>query len=183
MHPYIPHLLADIAAAHRTEIPEEENIAQTIDEEIKEVEEWAENVKPDYTFGYYCGLKSENFPPAEQLTNDEMILIRGAYEKMMFTWNHGIELPDNLPVTFAYKMIVDTLDMATTIVDTGFMNFHFCKSHPPDCVFKEYCPCLKTWSEESGTKMGPTFLARMMAKALLRELGDDDISFRVIEEE
>ena len=35
MHPYIPHLLADITAAHRTDIPEEEATEQTIEEHLE----------------------------------------------------------------------------------------------------------------------------------------------------
>lgn len=105
MHPYIPHLLADIAAAHRKEIPEE-HISQSIEEHFEEVERWISGEDPEHTFGYYCGLSAENFPPAEQLTDEEMILIRQVFEKMMFSWNHGIELPEKLPVAFAYKMIV-----------------------------------------------------------------------------
>lgn len=37
MHPYIPYLLEDIAAAHRPEIPEELS-PKTFEEEMEEVE-------------------------------------------------------------------------------------------------------------------------------------------------
>jgi hypothetical protein len=144
MHPYIPHLLADIAAAHCTEIPEEK-IPQTIEEHFQEIDKWVSGEDPDHTFGYYCGLDSENFPPAEQLTDEEMLLIRKEFEKMMYTWNHGIDLPEKLPVAFAYKMTIDSLDVKTNIVNSGQMSFDFCSGYAPDCVFKEYCPCLEYW--------------------------------------
>ena len=148
MHPYIPHLLADIAAAHRTEIPEEEAAEQTIEEHFEEIEKWVSGEEPERTFGYYCGLNSENFPPAEQLTDEEMKMIRKAFEQMMYSWNQGIDLPESLPVAFAYKMIVDSLDMKTNIVNSGGMSFDFCSGYAPDCIFKEYCPCLEIWNEE-----------------------------------
>ncbi|MEO8960850.1 MAG: hypothetical protein ABI325_03150 [Ginsengibacter sp.] len=84
MHPYIPHLLTDIAAAHRTEIPEE-IFPQTMEDHFEEIDKWVSGEEPDNTFGYYCGLHSENFPPPDQLTDEEIILIRKAFEKMMYT--------------------------------------------------------------------------------------------------
>lgn len=145
MHPYIPHLLADIGAAHRTEIPEEK-FPQTMEDHFEEIDKWVSGEEPEHTFGYYCGLNSENFPPPEQLNDEEMILIRKAFEKMMFTWNQGISLPEKLPVAFAYKMIVDSLDMKTSMVNSGQMSFDFCSGYAPDCAFKEFCPCLEYWN-------------------------------------
>jgi hypothetical protein len=145
MHPYIPHLLSDIAAAHCTEIPEEK-IPQTMEEHFEEIDKWVNGEEPKHTFGYYCGLQSENFPPPEQLTDEEMVLIRNAFEKMMHTWNQGLDLPENLPVAFAYKMIVDSLNMKTDIVNSGQMHFDFCSGYAPECVFKEFCPCLEYWN-------------------------------------
>ena len=147
MYPYIPHLLTDIAAAHRAEIPEEKP-PQTMEEHFEEIDRWVSGEEPEHTFGYYCGLSSENFPPAEQLTDEEMILLRRAFEEMMFTWNQGIDLPEKLPAAFAYKMVVDLLNMKTTIVNSGNMSFDFCTGYAPGCVFKEYCPCLRIWNEE-----------------------------------
>ena len=145
MHPYISHLLADIATAHRTEIPEG-IFRQSMEEHFGEIDKWVSGEEPEHTFGFYCGLNAENFPPAEQLTDEEMILIRKTFEKMMNTWNHGNELPEKLPVAFAYQMIVDSLNMKTTIVNSGGMNFDFCSGYAPDCIFKEYCPCLEHWN-------------------------------------
>lgn len=137
------HLLTDIATAHRTEIPKEK-FPQRIEEEFEEIEKWISREEPEHTFGYYCGLRPENFPPAEQLTDEEMILIRQAFEKMMHTWNQKIDLPKKLPVAFAFRMMVDSLNIKTTIVNSGNMSFDFCAGYAPGCVFKEYCPLLRT---------------------------------------
>ena len=147
MHPYLPYLLTDIAAACREEIPEEEVRPQTIEEHFEEIDRWIAGEEPPHTFGYYCGLNAENFPPAEQLTDDEMVIIRKAFEQMMFTWNHGISLPETLPAAFAYKMIAGSLNMKTNIVNSGNMSLDFCSGYAPDCVFKQYCPCLEIWNE------------------------------------
>lgn len=146
MHPYIPHLIADIKTAHRKEIQEEENIPQSLEEHLEEIEAWVRGDEPEHTFGYHCGLKSEDFPPPEQLTEKEMKLIRNEFERMMYTWNVDIDLPEKLPVDFAYKMIVDTLDTKIMIVTSGSTGFDFCSGNAPDCIFKEFCPCLESWN-------------------------------------
>jgi hypothetical protein len=146
MHPYLPHLLSDITAACRTEIPLVEKRPISFEEEMEEIERWVEGEDPPHTFGYYCGLETIDFPPAEQLTNKEMKQINTAFGQMMFSWNLGIDLPDTLPVPMAYKMTVDTLDMKTGIVNSGMVSFDFCSGYAPDCVFKEHCPCLAIWN-------------------------------------
>jgi hypothetical protein len=154
MHPYIPFLLDDISSAHRTEVSEYEEPEQDIEDYFEEIEKWInEEDEPKHTFGDYCGLNSENFPPAEQLSDDEMILIRKAFERMMYTWNLNVDFPENLPAAFAYKVTVDTLNMKTDIVNSGFVTFDFCSGYAPDCIFKEYCPCLEIWNEESDNDM------------------------------
>lgn len=153
MHPFLPHLLSDIAAAHRTEVADEEATAQTIEEHFEAIDKWVSGEEPEHTFGYYCGLKAEDFPPAEQLTDEEMKIVCKAFERMMYTWNLGIDLPENLPAAFAYKITVDTLSMQTGIVHSGMMNFDFCSGYAPDCVFGGCCPCLKTWNEDADDDM------------------------------
>jgi hypothetical protein len=37
--------------------------------------------------------------------------------------------------------------MKTNIVNSGDMTFDFCTGYAPDCIFKEYCPCLEIWNE------------------------------------
>ncbi|MEO6231277.1 MAG: hypothetical protein ABJB11_20080 [Ferruginibacter sp.] len=154
MHPYLPHLLSDIAAAHRTEIPAEDKPPLSFEEEMEEIENWVEGNGPDHSFGYYCGLEAFNFPPPEQFTEDEIKEVLKAFGKMMFTWNHGISLPELLPLPMAYNLTVDTLNTKTDIVNSGMMTFDFCTGYAPDCMLKEYCPCLEYWNEDINDDMG-----------------------------
>ncbi len=142
MHPYIPHLLEDIAKAHRKDSPQEQESEQSIEEHLEEIERWISE-DPPHTFGHFCGLKVEDFPPAGQLSEEDMAIVRKAFDKMMFSWNLDIDLPDELPMSIAYSMTVDTLNQKTAIVNNGFMTFDYCSGAPEECVFKEYCPCLK----------------------------------------
>ncbi len=147
MHPYLHYLLSDIAAAHRFD-PPEPVYPKTIEEELEDVERWLEGEEPPHTFGYYCGLNSEQFPPPEQLTKKELKLVCKAFRQMMCSWNFDADLPKTLPSDRNYQLLVSTLNMKTDIVNSGFMTFEFCQSYPPDCIFKEYCMCLKFWNTE-----------------------------------
>ena len=143
MHPYLPHLLNDIAAAHRGEIPVEEKRPNSFEEEMMEIEKWVSGEDAEHTFGYYCGLEAADFPPSEQLTDAEKMQVIQAFERMMFSWNHGIDLPKTLPPAIAYTMTIDTLNMKTAIVNSGMMSFDFCSGYAPGCVFKNIARALK----------------------------------------
>lgn len=145
MHPYLPHLLEDITAAHRTEQPEEIPYTKSFEEEMEEIERWAEGEEHEHTFGYYCGLQVENFPPPEQLTTNEIEMINEAFTRMMLTYNLDADFPKALPAAITYSMLVNTLNGKTFIPKDGFVTFDYCSGYAPDCVFKEYCTCLKYW--------------------------------------
>lgn len=145
MHPYIPFLLSDIKAAHRTEIPTEPGRNISFEEEMEDIEKWLEGEEPVDNFGYYCGLEAVNFPPPGQLTKKDMKLVCIAFKEMMYSWNLGIELPKKFPVNLEYSFLVNTLNEKTEIINNGIMSFDFCTGYAPDCVFKEYCMCLKEW--------------------------------------
>ncbi len=147
MHPYVLHLLDDILLAHREEAPCDEGPQMSIEEELHAIEQWLIKGEGEHTFGFYCGLDAAGFPPPEQLTETEMRLVIKAFHIMMFSWNIGIDLPNELPVNIAYAMTVDTLNKNTAIPNSGMVSFDFCTGYAPDCIFKEYCPCLKIWNE------------------------------------
>jgi len=65
---------------------------------------------------------------------------------MMFTWNHHADFPKSLPAEITYSMLVNTLNEKTFIPKDGFVGFDYCTGYAPDCIFKEYCPCLKFWN-------------------------------------
>ena len=155
MHPYIPHLLEDIAKAHRAEINIFEELApKSFEEEMEEIERWCEGEEPEHTFGYHCGLQSENFPPPEQLTIKDIKLVNKAFQQMMFTWNITIDLPKKMPPKIAYTFIVGTLNEKIEIVNSGFTGFNFCTGYAPDCKLKEYYPCLEIWNSLSEENRG-----------------------------
>jgi hypothetical protein len=77
IHPYIPHLFNDITAAQRTEKPCQER-KKSFAEILEEISLMKEDRK--YTFGYFCGLRKEDFPPSDQLLKKEMKMVCGAFK-------------------------------------------------------------------------------------------------------
>lgn len=145
MHPYLSHLLADIKNAEREATPMIFT-PKSFKKEMEEIENWVQGFENNHTFGDYCGLKAENFPPAEQLTDEEMEIICKAFRKLMFTWNHEDSFPEVLPIAWTYNLLVETLNEGTFIPDCGIAGFDHCTGYAPDCIYKQYCPCLKFWN-------------------------------------
>jgi len=124
MHPYIPYLLSDITDAYRPEIPEGAALpAMTFEGEMEEKEKWVEGEDHEHTFGFYCGLEAFNFPPPEQLTDDELKTVIEAFRHMMTSWNLDISMPESLPLPLAYTLAIDTLNTKTSIPNSGFITF------------------------------------------------------------
>jgi hypothetical protein len=146
MQSYINHLLADITEACREQQPEfysgasSENDLEAIERYFEEVERWLEH-EPEHDFSYYCGLQIEQFPPAEQLTNEQMEAVSLAFEKLLFTWNIGVEMPEKLPASRKYTLLVSVLEKKVAIVENGFETIEFCSYDPPSCPFDEWCTC------------------------------------------
>jgi hypothetical protein len=148
MHPYLPHLLSDIADAYRSEFAMEPENPKTFHEEMEEIERWVEDEEPAHDFGYYCGLRTEQFPPPQQFTIEEIKLVCKAFQKMMYTWNVDTDLPETLPANRYYELLISTLNFKTDIVSSGFITFEFCSCYPPACILKEHCTCSEFWNIE-----------------------------------
>ena len=147
MHPYLSHLLEDIKLAYREKI-QASAIAQKPTEELKtemyfdEIERYVSG-DDEQTFGYYCGLGSEIFPPAAQFNEPEKEQVCTALENMFSSWNLQVCLPDNLPIDFRYELMVRTFDEPFTPFTTGVLVRDFCTGDPEGCDLGRYCPCLK----------------------------------------
>nr|MBA3901132.1 hypothetical protein [Bacteroidota bacterium] len=83
MHPYTPYLIEDIALAHRSDNNIKENFSNNFEDEMEEVERYIQE-DPPHTLSYFCGLLPENFPPPEQLSENDMEIICKAFDAMLF---------------------------------------------------------------------------------------------------
>lgn len=146
MHPYLSHLLEDIKLAYR-EKTQPSATAQQSTEEL-ETEMYFEEIERyvsgdnEQTFGYYCGLESEIFPPADQFNELEREEVCTALENMFSSWNLEVSLPDNVPLAFRYELMVRVFDLPFTPFTTGVLVMDFCTGDSEGCNLGKYCPCL-----------------------------------------
>ncbi|MEO8086641.1 MAG: hypothetical protein ABI763_07475 [Bacteroidota bacterium] len=143
MQNYINQLLEDMEHAHREEDAiEESNSSNPFDDEddFAYLERWI-NHKPVQTFGFYCGLEKEQFPPAEMLTKKQQYQLSNGFMQLLRSWNLGVQLPKKFPIAKKYTLLCGLLNVKTDIVSDGNIDFEFCTFDPPSCPFKEYCVC------------------------------------------
>lgn len=151
MHPYLSLLLEDIMSAYR-EKTQASATAQKPTEELKtelyfeEIERYVSGDN-EQTFGYYCGLGSEIFPPADQFNEPEKEQVCTALENMFSSWNLEVCLPDNVPLGFRYELMVRVFDLPFTPFTTGVLVRDFCTGDSEVCELGKYCPCLEFGDE------------------------------------
>jgi hypothetical protein len=141
MQAYVDQLLLEIENAKR----EEAHLIKpdrpfSLEEHFEEVERWLES-DPAFTFSYYCGLRKEEFPPPESLSEEQLQQITAAFESLLYNWNLSASIPEVIPLSKAYELLISVLDEKVDIVDEGIMTFEFCAYDPPSCPFGEYCEC------------------------------------------
>ena len=137
MEAYVVHLLSDILEAERPVQPMLSYVyPEMADEEAEEYE-----TDPQYTFGYYCGLQQEQFPPAHLLNSLQLDRLCAAFSKMMFSWNLDTDIPDDVPLTKKYELLISTLGIKTEISSNHLHTFELCSYDPPSCPMGEYCTC------------------------------------------
>ena len=150
MEKYVLQLIQSINDAHRVAITGQQ-VPQVIsfEEEMEAVEKWVSGDDSPPSLGYKCGLTPEQFPPPEKLTTQQMKKIIEAFQKMLTTWNLKVDFPSKLPISRAYPLMITVLEKEAWYLPGGTLVFDFCTGYAPECVMKEYCPCLKYWNDKN----------------------------------
>lgn len=147
MQAYINHLIEDISAAHRPDDFFNKSRKNTEEEDLEEsLRESEMFVSQERRSGFegYCGLKRENFPPKEKLSEEQLAQVNTAFVAMMKSWNLEVAFPDDLPQLRRYELLMGILVRAVMIFKHGYYCFDFCTGNPDDCELGQYCPCLKS---------------------------------------
>lgn len=142
MHNYIPYLLLDIEKACRN-ADSLNSYKPSIENYFDAVESFLDPNARLQSFSGHCGVYSSDFPPAEKLSEEEKNKVVSALRHMMLTWNISVDLPDDLPADFAYRLTVGVLDKKLAILNHGIVGVDFCTGIPEGCELHEYCPCSK----------------------------------------
>ena len=143
IQPYVNYLIGDIAAAEReggnncVAISSEEDFVK----HFLEIEKFAE--EPMQTFGQLCGMKREEFPPADKLSIRQMQQINKAFHKLLETWNCMAIIPEKFPVTSHYRLLLSLLDEKMHVMNGGTMCFDFCTGESEGCALGDFCSCRK----------------------------------------
>lgn len=149
MQKYIDQLLEDILAAHK---PAEENKNKepySLRDHFREIEKFVGMEEPEHNFSYYCGLREQQFPSSELLTQKQVKTIFNAFSKLVLSWNISVLIPIAVPLPEAYSLLISVLNRKVFIVNFGNVVVEFCTSDPPTCPFKEHCLCVKKPLEEN----------------------------------
>ena len=149
MEKYVLQLIQSIRDAHRmVSLTEQSPKVISFEDEMEAVEKWVSGDDAPPTLGYKCGLTLEQFPPVEKLTETQIITIMEAFQEMLSSWNLQMSFPETLPASKAYPLMMTILEKEAWYLPGGILVFDFCTGYAPDCVMKEYCPCLKYWNDK-----------------------------------
>jgi hypothetical protein len=92
--------------------------------------------------GDVLGFEDVQFPSVEKLNDGQMQRISEAFVQCLFSWNITAEIPENVPISLRYNLLVSTLKKQVFIQSTGFIHFEFCEYNVETCPFgKEFCQC------------------------------------------
>ena len=88
------------------------------------------------------GLEEIQFPPVDRLTGAQMASIVSIFEECLLSWNILAHMPENIPLSLRYSLLVSTLAKSVFVQGSGFVHLEFCNYWPETCPFgEEYCQC------------------------------------------
>lgn len=148
MKTYVKQLILDIKNAHRPQLSDAEKAKITFEEEMEAVENYAEGNNIPPSLSSESGLTIEQFPPEEQLEDEEILQLIEAFDQMLQSRNISMDMPKNVPLRKAYPIILNLLNEEAWYFPTGTLHYDFCTGYAPGCELGEYCPCLKHWNEK-----------------------------------
>jgi len=148
MKNYVSQLISDILNAQMAPITTAEKEKISFEEEMEAIENYAEGRNIPPILSIQCGLTTEQFPPEEQLEDEEIQQIIDAFDKMLQSRNIIMDMPERVPPRRAYPIIVNLLHKEAWYFPTGTLHFDFCTGYAPGCELGEYCSCLEIWNEK-----------------------------------
>jgi hypothetical protein len=148
MKTYVTQLISDILKAQKPPLSQAEKEGISFEEEMEAIENYAEGNNIPPSLSVECGLALEQFPPVDQLEDEEIQKIIDAFDEMLQSRNISMDMPENVPLRKAYPIIINLLNKEAWYFPTGMLHFDFCTGYAPGCELEEYCPCLKNWNED-----------------------------------
>jgi hypothetical protein len=145
MQNYVNQLLSDMVAAQKN-LPAEINYALLYPDHpayaygLDYIVEW--EMSPSYTMDELFGIKAEQLPPAEKLTDEQIAqLLKGIYD-LWQVFNYFPDSEFDAPPRVFYTVIKNY--WATQSVQYEkytFIELDFCSYNKDLCIWSEHCKC------------------------------------------
>jgi hypothetical protein len=150
MQTYITQLIEDIQAStdKAKQTINKQLIGENFEAHMEEFERYMRG-EGKQRIRKIIGLKKEDFPPADRLTEEQLNAVSHALLECTYNWNISIDLPDGLPAVLKYNLLVHSLKYKVVIVNSGFIHLELCHYDSEACPFGlEYCRCIDTDIED-----------------------------------
>ena len=108
---------------------------------IEEMEAWLEGKKDGAMMDHF-GLFPQQFPPPEQLTEEQAEALIFRIFRLWSAYNFLVSRPEKVPAKILYKKVVETMLEPATFMKHGGCGIEFCSYNAEDCPFgREHCDC------------------------------------------
>ena len=91
----------------------------------------------------WTGLRKEQFPPPEMLTDEQLTMLLEALKKMLIAYNWSLVLQIEVPERIQYATIRDMFNQTAKILQWQDGFFEVCRpgTEHGKCALGEYCQC------------------------------------------
>jgi len=124
MQSYLKILLEDIKAAHKG-FQAEQPTTDSLEQQFREIDKFTSG-DAEQQLSYHCGLNPDVFPPANRLSDNEKREICKELEEMYGSWNAQVDIPEEVPLSMKYDLMVNLLNQPFTAMSFGCFVFDFC---------------------------------------------------------
>lgn len=139
MEKYIAQLLEEMLSAHRVQ---NEDISEPdLDAHFADIDRYTSG-DADQLIRKILDIDAGQFPPAEQLNDEQLGKVVDGFQALLLSWNLCAEFPENLPLVKRYQLLIATLDKEAVVMNYGMVHLEFCEYDPETCPFgTEFCSC------------------------------------------
>lgn len=150
MQTYITQLIEDLTAAKSKENSiNRKLIEEDFEAHIVELERYM-NGEGKQRIRKIIGKKKEAFPPADRLTDEQLNAVSEALLDCLYSWNICIDMPEQLPASLKYTLLVYALKYKVVVVSSGFIHLELCNYNSESCPFGiEFCRCIDTEEDKA----------------------------------
>lgn len=144
MNHYIQQLIEDFRASAGRVPTEEEWLARinaTSDQQYDELSccEYIADPEAMRTLGELIGIPQEMIPPAEKLTDSQIVRLYNEMIDLLEAWHFVPSFPEETPIRLRYILLYLLWNERQPFVGIGELVIDFCSGVCEQCELKSYC--------------------------------------------